>query len=207
MATNNERYTVLSYNINNYEVIHPVKVKSDRARYIMVTDDPNLKDESGTWEVVYDDKLSGSTFDKCYQVRFDPFKYTDDYYVIRIDGSVGIDKNLDPLIDKFIDGEYDLSLMIHPTRNTMYDEYVAWVQGRQYPVDNANYVLSFMAQAEGFDVKNWKGLCQMCFEIQKNDRINNDLNRLTYALLKYLGDQTTQVERVDQILFSFIMQK
>ena len=207
MATNKERYTVLSYNINNYEIIHPVKVKSDRARYIMVTDDPDMKDESGTWEVVCDDTLTGSTFDKCYQIRFNPFKYTDDRIVLRIDGSVGIEGNLDPLIDKFVEGNYDLSLMYHPTRNTLYDEYVAWVQGRNYPVENANYVLSFMAQVEGYDVKGWKGLCQMCYEIQKNDRINNDLNRLTYALLKYLGDKTTQIERVDQILFSFIMQK
>lgn len=204
---NKAKYTVLSYNINSYEIIHPVLEKSDRARYIMVTDDPNLTDQSGSWEIVVDDKLSGSTFDKCYQIRFNPFKYTDDDIVLRIDGSVGIEKNLDLLIDKFIDGGYDLSLMFHPTRNTLYDEYVAWVQGRQYSADQANAVLGFLQQGEGYPVKEFKGLAQMCYEIQKNDRLNNDLNRMTYTFLKYLGDKVTEIERVDQTIFSFVAQK
>lgn len=204
MATN---YTVLSYNINNYEIIHPVKVKSDRARYIMVTDNPNLKDESGTWEIVYDDTLTGSPFDKVLQVRYNPFKYTDDYYVIKVDGSVGIEGNLDVLIDKFIDGNYDLSLMFHPTRNTMLEEYSAWVQMRQYPVENANFILNFLQQAEGFNVKEWKGLCQLCYQIESRTRLTQDLNRLTYALLKMLGDKSTGIERVDQCIYSFALQK
>ena len=207
MATNTERYTVLTYIINNYEIIHPIKEKSDRARYILVTDDPNLKDESGSWEVVYDDTLSGSTFDKCYQIRFNPFKYTDDYIVLRIDGSVGINANLDPLIDRFLKDDYDLSLMFHPTRNTQYDEYAAWVQTRGYDLDQANAVLGFMQMAEGFPAKDYKGLAQMCYEIQKNNRLNNDLNRMTYTFLKYLGNQREGIERVDQTVFSFVAQK
>lgn len=207
MATNKERYSVLSYNVNGYEVIHPVEVKSDRARYIMVTDDPNLVDESGTWEVVYDNTLTGSTFDKCYQIRFNPFKYTDDNIVLRIDGSVGIIANLDPLIDKFTDGGYDLSLMVHPTRNTQYEEYLAWVNGRGYDAQQANKVLAFMQMAEGYNVKEWKGLCQLCYIIQRRNRVNDDINRMTYTMLKYLGNNTDEIERVDQTVFSFVVQK
>ena len=207
MATNNTHYTVLSYNINGYEIIHPIKEKSERARYIMVTDDPTLEDPTGSWEIIVDDKLSGSTFDKCYQIRFDPFKYTDDYIVLRVDGSVGIEKNLDPLIDKFIDGGYDRSLMHHPTRQTMLEEYTAWVQTRQFPMEDANYVLSFLFNAEGFNVQEFKGMAQMCFEIVTNTRINNDLNRMTYTFLKYLGNKSDGIHRIDQTVFSFIAQK
>lgn len=206
MATNNERYTVLTYNINGYEIIHPVKVKSDRARYVMVTDDPNLKDESGSWEVVYDDTLTGSTFDKCYQIRFSPWRYTDDRIVLRIDGSVGIEKNLDPLIDRYTKEDYDMSLMLHPTRATQFEEYTAWVQARGYDVNQANRVLSFMQLAEGFNVKDYKGMAQMCYEIQTRNRLNEDLNRMTYTFLKYLGD-SSGIERVDQTVFSFVLQK
>ena len=173
----------------------------------MVTDDPNLKDESGTWEVVVDDSLIGSPFDRVLQVRYNPFKYTEDRYVIKIDGSVGIEGNLDALIDKFIEDGYDLSLMFHPTRNTMLEEYSAWVQTRQYPVENANYVLSFLAQAEGWNVKEWKGLCQLCYQIEVNNRLTTDLNRMTYAMLKYLGDRSSGIERVDQCIYSFVVQK
>lgn len=207
MATNNEHYTVLSYIINGYELIHPVKEKSDRARYIMVTDDPDLKDESGSWEIVVDDTLTGSTFDKCYQIRFNPFKYTEDRIVLRIDGSVGVEKSLDNIIDRFLAGDYDMSLMLHPTRNTMYDEYLVWCQNRQYPPEQANAILGFLQQAEGYPVKDYKGMAQMCFQIQVNNRFNNDLNRMTYAYLKYLGDKETGIERVDQTIFSFICQK
>lgn len=204
MASN---YTVLSYNINAYEIIHPVKEKSDRARYIMVTDDPNLKDESGTWEIVYDDTLTGTPFDKTLQVRYNPFKYTDDNIVIKIDGSVGVNKSLDDLVDRFEKEDYDMSLMLHPTRNTFYDEYVAWCQTRQYPVQQANSVLAFLTQAEGYPVKEFKGLAQLCFWIQRRSRINIDANRLIYSWCKYLGDKTNEVERVDQVVASFILQK
>ena len=207
MATSNEHYSVISYNMGSYEIIHPIQEKSDRARYIMVTDDPNLKDETGSWEVVYDATLSGSSFDKVMQVRYFPFKYTDDMIVVKVDGSVGINKSLDALVDKFIDGGYDLSIMLHPTRSTMFEEYAAWVQARNYPVEQANAILGFLQQAEGYPVKDYKGLAQLCFEIQKDNRINADFHRLTYALLKYLGDTTSEIERVDQCIYSFVLQK
>ena len=201
------RYTVLSYNIAGYEIIHPVKVKSDRARYVMVTDDPDLKDESGTWEVVVDDTLTGTPFDKVLQVRYNPFKYTDDSIVVKIDGSVGIERNLDSLVDRFEKEPYDMSLMSHPTRMTMMEEYDAWVRMRGYQLDRANTVLAFMQQAEGYPVRDFKGLAQLCFQIQRRNRLNEDLNRLTYAFCKYLGDRRDEIERVDQCVFSMVCQK
>ena len=208
MKSNNmEKYTVLSYNIGNYEKIHPIKEKSENCRYIMVTDNPDLKDESGSWEIYCDTDLTGSDFDKVLQIRYNPFKYTDDDIVVKIDGSVGVNKSLDNLIERFTKEPYDMSLMLHPTRNTFYEEYLAWVTSRQYPVETANAILGFLAQAEGYPVKDFKGLAQLCFWIQRRSRINNDINRLTYAWCKYFGDRNTEVERVDQIIASFVIQK
>ena len=206
MKVTDTKYTVLTMNVGSYEIIHPVLEKSPRARYVLVTDDPDLKDESNTWEVIYDPELSGSPIDRTYQIRYNPFKYTDDKYVIKIDGSVGVMKNIDKLIDKFIENGDDISLMLHPGRNTLYDEYVAWVSSRGYSADNANMILNFLQNMEGYNVRNYKGLCQLCYAIQKNDRVNNDLNRMVYAWIKYLGDKSG-IERVDQCIFSFIAQK
>lgn len=203
----NTNYTVLSYNINNYELIHPIKEKSDRARYIMVTDDPELKDESGTWEIFYDETLTGSAFDKVMQVRWNPWRYTDDYIVLRVDGSVGIDKNLDPLVDKYIKEDADLSIMLHPTRHTLVEEYTAWVQSRGYDAQQANSILAFLVQAESFPVNEWKGLAQLCYIMQRKSRLNEEINRMTYTWLKYFGDERTGIERVDQCIFSFVLQK
>lgn len=203
MATNKEHYTVLSMNFGNYEVIHPVLDKSDRARYIMVTDDPNLVDESGTWEIVCDKSLLNITdpFYRVIYVRNHCFQYTDDDIVIKIDGSVGINKSLDDIVDKFSDGKYDLSIMLHPTRNTMFDEYSAWVGMRGYDVNKANNILNFLANAEGYPVKDFKGLCQLCFCIQRRNVINVQINQMMWAWSCYLDG------RVDQCIFSFILQK
>lgn len=200
------KYTVLSYNMNSYELIHPILEPSPNAEYIMVTDDPNLKDESGTWKVVCDHSLTGSPFDKVMQVRHSPWKYCDTDIVLKVDGSVGINMNLDPIIEKFVDGGYDMSLMLHPTRYTMLDEYKAWVQIRGMKVEQANKVLSFMYGMEGYDVEHYKGLCQLCWQIQKKNNLNITLNMMTYALLKYLG-KDGDVERCDQTVLSFILQK
>lgn len=202
-----ERYTVLSYIIGKYEFVHPVKEKSDRATYIMVTDDPELKDESSTWQIIVDDTLSGTTFDKCYQIRFNPFKYTNDDIIVRLDGSMGIESSLDPIVDKYLDGGYDLGLMIHPTRQTQLEEYLAWYQFRNYPKEQCLKVLRFMQYGADYDVKSNRGLAQMCLQIQKKNKLNTDLNLLTYAYLKYLGDSESGIERVDQTVYSFVLQK
>ena len=208
MEKGKERYAVLSYIIGkNYETLHPIKEKSDRATYVMVTDNPDLVDESGTWRVIYDSTLSGSTFDRCYQIRFNPFKYVDEKILLRIDGSVGIEKNLDPLIDKFIEGNYEISLMLHPTRTNLYNEYVAWITQRGYPAQQARNICAFLLQLEGYDAKKDHGLLQMCYSIQINDKYNTDFNLLNYALLKYLGDPVSGIERVDQTISSFILAK
>ncbi len=202
----NSKYTVISYNMGSYEIIHPVMEKSDRARYIMVTDDPDLKDESDTWEIVVDDTLTGSPFDKTLQVRYNPWKYTDDNIVIKIDGSVGINKSLDNLVDRFEKEDYDMSLMVHPTRSNFLEEYTAWVQARQYPAERANYILGFINNVEGYPIDKVKGLAQLCYWIQKRNDLNDNVNRLTYAWCKYFGEKG-DVERVDQIIASFVLQK
>lgn len=207
MATNKSKYTVLTMNMGSYELVHPVLEKSDRARYIMVTDDPNLKDESGTWEIVYDDTLTGTPWEKTLQVRYNPFKYTDDPIVVKIDGSVGVNKSLDDLIDRFEKEDYDMSLMVHPTRNTLYDEYTAWVKQRKYPVEKANYILSFLQMAEAYPVREFKGLAQLCYSIQRRTRLNEEVNRMVYTWCNYFGTPREGIERVDQCIFSFVMQK
>lgn len=200
------KYSVLTYIIGNYEIEHPIKEKDPEAEYVLVTDNPNLT--SSTWEIkLVENQHPEDPFDLCYKIRFNPFDYVHTDIVVRIDGSMQVNKSLAPIIKKFNEERYDIALLFHPTRTTLYDEYVAWVQQRQYPVEQANTVLNFLAQYEGYDVKNYKGLYQYNFMIQRNNKVNNDLNRMTLALLKYLAPVGKQVERVDQTIGSFIVNK
>ena len=205
MVTNKE-YSILTYNIGKYEKIKEVKYKSERAEYILVTDDRSFT--SNTWNVVYvDNKHPEDNFDLCYDIRFNPFKYVNTDTVIRIDGSMEVIGNTDELIDVFNEGNYDISLVMHPVRDNIFDEYVTWCKYRGYSVEQANYILNFMLKYEGYDVKGYKGLYQYNFMIQRNNKINNDLNSLTLSLLKYLAEDGKQIERLDQTVGSFVINK
>lgn len=204
MATKKE-YSVLTYNIGGYERMHHINKRSDKAEYIYVTDDRSIK--SDEWEVIYVDNPYDDPFELCYQIRFNPFKYCNTDICIRIDGSMGIDGDLDRIIDKFNEGGYDLCVMVHPTRNTMYDEYVAWCKFRGYDVEQANKCLTYMNYLEGYDVKERKGLYQFNFMVMRNNRMNGDWMRMTYSTLKYLAAEGKMIERVDQTIGSFILNK
>ena len=81
------KHTVLCYIINKYEIVHEVLEKDPEAEYLLVTDDPDLKSE--TWHVIYDKDLEGlSTFDKCYAIRFNLFKYAASDICIYIDANI-----------------------------------------------------------------------------------------------------------------------
>lgn len=195
------RYTVLTYIFNGYEKVHEIGEKDPDAEYILVTDDPSLT--SSTWDVVHDSSLDGLTpFDKCYQVRFHPFRYANTNIVVRVDGSIIVNRPLSAVVDEFERGKYDRCLMIHPSRNTMPAEYHKWVEARNYPRAQANKCLAMMLN-EGYDM-TFRGMYQGCFEIVRDNKANTDLNDDTYALLVQLGSEDG-IERIDQTILSFLV--
>lgn len=198
-------YSVLTYNIGGYEILHEIREKSDRAEYIYVTDDRSIT--SSTWTVVYvDNPHPEDNFNLCYQIRFNPWDYVHSDVVVRIDGSMGINKSLDPIVDFFNNG-FDMVLGIHPTRANLYDEYVAWVQQRGYDPRQAERVLNFIQGMEGYDVKKDFGLYQYNFMVQRKNRKNLLLNAMTLDLLRYLAPEGREIERIDQTVGSFIINK
>lgn len=201
-----KKYSILTYNLNNYEIIHeiPKECMNDEIEYIYVTDDDSITSDS--WTVVYEHSLTGSVFDRTYQIRFNPFKYAHTDTVMRIDGSMGITRDVIEIFEYFDKGNYDAAVMIHPTRYTMYPEYCAWVQQRGYPAEQANKCLKFMT-ANDYDVMNYKGLYQFNFMIQRNDGFNNAWNEMNYKILKALATEPDTIERIDQTIGSFVLNK
>ena len=196
-----KRYTVLTYIFNGYERVHEVRKKDPDADYVLVTDDPHLTSE--TWRVIYDPMPRYSAFAKCYQVRFHPFRYADTPIIVRVDGSIGINKSLKPIVDEFCRGKYDRCLMIHPHRNTLPSEYDVWVKTRGYPRSQADKCMVALKRM-GYDLMQ-EGLYQGCFEVLKDNRVNNDINDLTFALLCLMG--TGIIERIDQTITSAIINR
>lgn len=199
-----KKYSLYTYNIAGYEIIHeiPEQCLNPEIEYLYITDDHSIT--SDTWNVVYVDDLTGSTFDKCYQLRFFPFKYCHTDIVMRIDGSMAINKDVMPLFKAFESGDYDCAMMIHPTRATMYDEYAAWAYQRNYPVDEANKALNFMA-ANGYDVQHYKGLFQGNFSIQRKNEIILNSNSETYNVLKAIATAPDTIHRIDKTIWTFVL--
>ncbi len=200
-------YSVLTYIIGNgYEMVHEIKEKSDNAEYLLLTDNPALT--SSTWTVVcVENPYPEDPFYLGYQIRFNPFDFVNTDVVVRVDGSMGINKSLDKIVDDFNAGAWDMCVCIHPTRDNLYDEYCAWVAIRDYDRAQAEKVLSFIQGYEGYDVMRSKGLYQYGFMIQrKNEKVLRS-NEMTLAFLRYLAADGKYVERVDQTIGSFVLNK
>ena len=202
-----KKYSVLTYNLSNYEIIHeiPNHAINDEIDYVYITDDHSIK--SDTWRVIYVDNLKGSIFDKCYQIRFFPWKYVNTDIIMRIDGSMQITNDIMPLFDYFINGKYDAAVMIHPDRNIIIHEYETWCKGRFYPISQANKCLNYLVNVLNYDIVNYKGLYQGNFVIQKNDNFNNAWNLVSYDILKNLAEKPDTIERIDQTITSAILNK
>ena len=195
------KYTVMTYIFGGYEFPHEVMEKDPDAEYLLITDDPNLK--CATWQVVYDPSLKGrNPIEANYDVRLHPFRYAHTDVVVRLDGSIELKKSLAPLLKAFNDGGYERCLMIHPARNNFAQELECWVTQRSYPQEVADRTLRMM-EAWGYDL-DYQGMFQGCFEIVRNTEKNRDINRLTYALMKYTGGEEV-IDRLDQHIFSFVV--
>lgn len=195
-------YSVLTYNIGGYEVLHEVRCPSPNAEYIYVTDNRSLT--SSTWTMVYVDPPKGDPMGLCYYIRFNPFEFVNTDVVLRIDGSMGIVGDTDWLINKFNEGGYDIMLTPHPTRETAAEEQLAWVKLRGVKREQGNKVLAKLSSL-GWDVNNDKGLYQYNVMIQRNNEVNNLINKETLNLIYELKPEDKTAERCDQIIGSVII--
>lgn len=206
MAKKKYRYSILTYIVGDYELVHEVKKPKPDVEYVLVTDNKELK--SDTWKIKYvKNDHPEDPFWLCYKIRFNPFDYVSSDIVMRIDASMGIVGNTDLLFNKFVEGDYEACVMAHPARNNMIDEYQAWTTGRNYDPEQANLCLLFMAKIYNYEAKEYKGLYQGNFIIQRKSKMNLDWNRLVFATLCYLAPEGKQVERINQTITSLILNR
>lgn len=196
------KYTVLTILMGNYENLHEIicPLQND-VEYICVTDNLSLK--SNTWNIVYDkdlDKEYYNGFDKTFRVRYNLFKYCHSDICVRIDGSIQLCKSLDPIIDEFNNGNYDIGVLIHPDRYLIKDELNAWKRIRN--IDQYDMQLDYICNNIGYDI-NIKGLIQLGMSINRKSDITNiiDNNMLNILLCDKLSDNG-HINRLDQTLFT-----
>jgi hypothetical protein len=212
-----ENYTVLTYIIGDYETVHELEfdpATTPHVEYLLVTDNKNIT--SKTWKIVYDETLVNDdlhTFDRCYNIRFDLFKYATHDICVRIDGSIGINKPLDNIIQTFIDGNYDGCLNIHPGCDNIIEEYFRWVIKRGFSPLEAIFHVKYIQDKFNYNFQT-KGLIELCFTINKRgsltDNIDYDMKKMLREsnVSNYLyenKDKPMHYSRLDQILFTALV--
>lgn len=180
-----QNYTVLTYIIGDYETVHEIEfdpATTPHVEYLLITDNKNLK--SNTWKVIYDESLvddSLESFDRVFSIRYNLFKYASHDICIRIDGSIGIIKPLDEMIQTFINGEYDGCFNIHPGRDNIIEECFAWTMMREFSPYEALYQIKYIKDALNYNF-NTKGLIEQNITISRrgvlSDCIDNDMKKM-----------------------------
>ncbi len=197
------KYSVLTFVFGEYENVREIKEKDPDAEYILVTDDKGLL--SDTWSIVYADDLNGmSIIDKCYYVRYHPFEYCASDICFRIDGSIQIKESLADIFNAFEKMNADIMVMLNPVHNYLHEDYIQWVETRNYPQENADKAMALLNNL-GYD-QAYKGYYQLGVLMERRNKLTTALDAITYSLLKHLGTET-QIDRFDQPVWSFVLNK
>lgn len=197
-----KKYSILTYNIGAYEVLHEVENPSENCEYVYVTDDRSIT--SSTWNVVYvENEHPEDNMDLCYTIRFNPFDYVSTDVVIRIDGTTTPCGDTDEIYETFINGGYDIGLFIHPNRYRFDEELATWEKYRKYNHGQTDKTLGFI-RSSGYDVEGYLGMFQGNVMIHKNTETNKEICDKTLSLMRQLAYES-RIDRLDQVIFSFVV--
>lgn len=199
------KYSILTFIIGkNYEVVHEILHKQTNVEYVLVTDDSTL--QSATWNIIYDQALSRfeTAFEKCFYIRYNPFKYCSSDVCIILDGSMQIKGSLDQIIQEFDDRQSDICLMPHPLWADILTEYNAWVKMRNYPITQAQCAISFLQKRMHYDF-SFKGLYQLCFIVKRRTLLNENIDQMTWQMLQALSRCQGKFDRLDQTIYSAVV--
>lgn len=196
-----KRYSILTFMMGSYDCVRePVEISND-CEYVLVTDNLNLR--SKHWKIKYiPERLRDADgFTKSFYVRYHPFEFVDTPLCVVMDASIKVLKPLDRLIQDFLDSGASIGLSVHWCQWNAHNEYEYWVKYRGYPKLQVARSMAFM-RSIGY-TPTYKGCFETTLKIQKNDEINNNVNRFVWDSLLKVGNGSA--DRVDQSIFSAVL--
>ena len=200
------KYSVITYVMGDYEILKEINFdpfqETPEVEYICVTDNPNIK--SNTWKIFYDkdlDKEELTPFDRVMLVRYNLFKYCKNDICLRLDASMQLNKPLDVLIKKFIDGNYFGCLLLHPDRCYIIPEYTSWVLFREFNPIEAMISMMNIQRTFNYDFRK-KSLIQQGISINRKLNITEDINK---KMLFYCKNNDGHFTRLDQTIFTALI--
>ena len=198
-----KKYSILSYNFNNYEILRePLEISGD-AEYIYVTDNKKLK--SNKWNIVYlnEDFNDYSAISKTMYVRYHPFEFCNTDTVIILDGSMHIIKSLDKLYKDFTESNCDCALgtWISPIKSVE-SMYSYWLKERNY--DYKQYIknLAFVKATKFNGTENFHETGYMILT-----KTNIEFLTMVWKSLLKISNSEKDIDRLDQTIFNAILYK
>lgn len=199
-----KKYSILTFNFNNYEIFRePLKVDPE-CEYVYVTDNPNFK--SNVWKIVLENKHpNASPFYKSFYVRYHPFEYVSTDTCIVIDSSMKIKQKLDKVIDDFNKSNNDIGLLLMPFHdNKPFVEIGIWNKILKRLSDKQTALLYGLYHH--YQMENYRGGIDAGFKIVKNNKLTEDFHNTIWEHILFLrGD--IDICRLDQVVLSLILYK
>ena len=197
------KYSVVTINIGSYEIVHEIEDKSVNAEYILITDDPNLT--SRTWDIkLIKNKHPEDNFYTVFYIRYHIFDYINTDIAVVIDGSIGIKKNFDHVINTMVEQNKDCCLFLHNYNITLEHEYETWGLLRNYSTEQINKIKELVGDYWYYE---YQGLYVKTISIIRNTKDIEKWNQLTFEYCQMLAYGESKVDRLDQTIWSYILNK
>ena len=184
------RYTVISFNFKNYDLVREPRNPDPEADYVFVTD--KVPEGDSRWRFVVDKDLP--THDPIYAsyfVRYHPFRYAKTDIVVVVDASVKINDSLAPIVDEFVEygADYMPMLTSYGSDDVKMDAFKRMGRVDDKELSDLNYFLEEQGQT------GWKGSIGCAFAIFRNTEPAVKLLYYTWQKLLELA-----VPRMDEVV-------
>ena len=193
------KYSVYTFIFGkDYDKLREIQYVDPEVEYICVTDNKDLR--SDTWKIIYTDMQLSSeatSVQRAFSARWQWHSFTTTDICVIMDASVSIVQNLQPLIHRI--SKYDAMIMSHVCRDTIADEYIAWIQSRGVDM---KYMEQFARYVYPYDIQHVKGLFSTGMMIMNR---NENTISLSNSVLQMMQQVSNSEDRVDQIYLSYLL--
>lgn len=198
-----EKYSILQYNLGKYEPFRePLCEIPSNCEYVYVTDDNSIK--SSKIKIVYFRRKDKSLLEDCSYIKYHLFDFVNADVCFYIDSCKQMTKPIDPIVERFISNNCDIAVNIHGSRHNLIEELILWNKYRNIPKDAILKEAKFM-ESLGYDF-NYKSMFQGTSRIETKKQIVQEAMDLVHSA-KCLVSDIDRFERVDQVLYSFVLNK
>lgn len=190
-------YSIIQVSTNGYDKVYDCGDYESSLNLLFTDNQFNVKN----WKINKIESNKEFPFDDVFNIRWNPFNYTNTDYIVWIDASIKINASIKKYIEQMINTNSDFATLIHPFRDNIKSEYFEWCRIRNYDKIKA---FNWMARMEenGWNPDN-KGLYQVNVCIFKNtNRVKEFCNSILKELHCFNGEH---LERLDQTIVTYML--